>query len=181
MILELNYTCSLKRNNLTSSFQTKVASLRTQSLLMKIIESRIDIDAPKDLVWAVLLDFDNYHLWNPFTPKIECDLVVGNPVHLHVDMKQNKKIRIQTETLLWVKERESIAWGITQTFPVKTERAQIVKEIGPNKSSYYTYDKFWGLLVPIVMLGFKKDIQIGFDAVALGLKQRAEELYAKQA
>lgn len=144
---------------------------------MEIIESRIEINAPKSLVWEVLLDFDSYHEWNPFTPKIECDFRVGNPVHLHVDMKQNQKIRVQTETLLWVKEEESIAWGITKTFPVKTERAQILSELEPNKTLYYTYDKFWGILVPIVMLGFQKDIQKGFDAVAQGLKKRAEELY----
>ncbi len=144
---------------------------------MEIIESRIEIEAPKSLVWEILLDFDNYHLWNPFTPKIECDLVIGNPVHLHVDMKQNKKIRIQTETLLWNKTEESIAWGITKTFPVRTERAQILEVLSPIKTRYYTYDKFWGLLVPLVMLGFKKDIQNGFDAVGVSLKKRAEDLY----
>ncbi len=147
---------------------------------MKIIESRIEIKSPKSLVWEVLLDFDNYHKWNPFTPKIETDLRVGTPVHLHVDMKQNKKTSIQTETLLWVDEGKSIAWGITKTFPVRTERAQILEALDANTTSYYTYDKFWGILVPIVMLGFKKDIQKGFDAVALGLKTRCEELHAKQ-
>lgn len=146
---------------------------------MKTIESRITINCPKSLVWEVLLDFDKYSLWNPFTPKIETNLIVGSPVLLHVDMKQNKKIRIQSETLLWIKEGESIAWGINKAFPVRTERAQILEEIDEQTTSYYTYDKFWGLLVPVVMLGFKKDIQKGFDAVALGLKNRCEKIYAK--
>lgn len=142
---------------------------------MQIIESRIEIHAPKKLVWDVLLDFDNYHQWNPFTPKIECDFIVGNPVKLHVDMKQNGKIRIQKEDLLWIKDEESIAWGITSSFPVRTERAQVLKEISPAITSYYTYDKFWGLLVPMVMWGFREDIQKGFDAVAEGLKSHCEK------
>ena len=147
---------------------------------MQIIESRIEIQAPKKLVWKVLLEFDNYHLWNPFTPKVACDLVIGNPVKLHVDMKQNGKIRIQKEDLLWVKKEESIAWGITSSFPVRTERAQILKEIGFARTSYYTYDKFWGILVPLVMWGYKKDIQKGFDAVGHGLKEHCEKLYQLQ-
>lgn len=146
---------------------------------MQIIESRIEINAPKSLVWEVLLDFDNYPIWNPFTPRIDCDLLIGNELGLHVDMKMDGKIRIQKETLLWHKPGNSIAWGITKTFPVRTERAQIIEELSPNRTSYYTYDKFWGLLVPIVMLGFRKDIQQGFDAVAQGLKQRAEELHTQ--
>ena len=146
---------------------------------MKEIESKIIINAPRDLVWAVLLDFDSYPEWNPFTPKVECSLVPGEKVVLYVDMNQNSKLMIQEETLLWVKESESIAWGITSTFPVKTERAQILTALGPNKTEYLTYDKFWGILVPVVMLFYKKKIQRGFDLVAEGLKKRTEELYAK--
>lgn len=144
---------------------------------MQIMESRIEINAPKKLVWEVLLDFENYDQWNRFTPKIECDFQIGHPVKLHVDMKQNGNIRIQKENLLWLKSEESIAWGITSGFPVRTERAQILKSLGPERTSYYTYDKFWGLLVPIVMLGFRKNIQRGFDAVGEGLKAHCEKLY----
>lgn len=147
---------------------------------MQIIESKIEIHAPLELVWEVLTDFDTYSEWNSFTPKIECDLKEGNPVHLHVDMKQNNKIRIQTETLLWVKEKESIAWGITAAFPVKTERAQILTSLNENVTVYYTYDKFWGFLVPLVMLLYKDHIQKGFDAVSTSLKQRAEFLHTNQ-
>ncbi|MCB0510754.1 MAG: SRPBCC domain-containing protein [Chitinophagales bacterium] len=144
---------------------------------MKIIESRIEINAPKDLVWQVLLDLDAYPLWNPFTPKVECSWKIGSDVVLHVDMKQNQKIQIQKETLLWLKEGESLAWGITSNFPVRTERAQILSALSDTKTNYYTYDKFWGLLVPLVIFLYGKNIQAGFDAIALGLKKRAEELY----
>ncbi len=144
---------------------------------MKEINSKIVINAPKQIVWNVLLDFEAYPKWNPFTPKVECSLVPGEEVILHVDMKQNGKLLIQKETLLWVKEQESIAWGITSTFPVKTERAQILTALGPDKTEYLTYDKFWGMLVPVVMLFYKKKIQHGFDLVAEGLKKRAEEIF----
>lgn len=142
---------------------------------MEIIESSIEIKAPISLVWDILLDFENYHKWNKFTPKVECDLEIGHLVHLHVDMNQNKKIRVQTENLLWVKKEESIAWGITATFPVRTERAQILTDLGANTTRYYTYDKFWGILVPLVMFLYKSKIQAGFDSCAKNLKEYAEQ------
>lgn len=144
---------------------------------MQIIESRIEIHAPKKLVWDVLIDFEQYHQWNPFTPKVVCDFKIGNPVELHVDMKQNGKTSIQKEELLWIKNEESIAWGITSYFPVRTERAQILQSLGSEKTSYYTYDKFWGILVPLVMWGYRTDIQKGFDAVGEGLKSHCEKLF----
>lgn len=144
---------------------------------MKIIKSNIEISAPKNLVWEILLDFNNYHLWNPFTPKIETDLVIGNDVKLHVAMNLDGKTQIQKENLLWVNKEESIAWGITSVFPVTTERAQILTSLADNLTLYETYDKFWGPLTPLVMLLYKNKIQNGFDACAKGLKARAEYLY----
>ena len=46
------------------------------------------IDAPIDLVWAVMLDTDRYPEWNPFVVRIdlphEREMQVGDPVVLHV-------------------------------------------------------------------------------------------------
>lgn len=143
---------------------------------MKEITSKIIINAPKQLVWEILLDFEKYEEWNPFTRKVDCDLIVGNEVGLHVDMNGDGKTALQKETLLWLKEGESIAWGIAANFPVKTERAQILTAIDENTTEYHTYDKFWGFLVPVVIFFFGKKIQKGFDGIALALKERAEAM-----
>lgn len=142
---------------------------------MQIIESSIIINAPKKIVWDILMDKDKYALWNAFTPKIETDFTVGNDIILHVNMDPSKALLKQKEQILWVKENESIAWGIASAFPVKTERAQILTEISPTQTKYYTYDKFWGILVPLVMWMYRDKIQRGFDQVATGLKKYAEE------
>lgn len=147
---------------------------------MKIISSNITIYTPKNLVWEILLDFNNYHLWNPFTPKIETNLIIGNEVKLHVAMNLDEKTQIQKESLLWVKKEESIAWGITSVFPVTTERAQMLTSINEKTTLYETYDKFWGPLTPLVMLLYKNKIQNGFDACAKGLKARAEYLHQQK-
>ena len=143
---------------------------------MKMIHTEIIIDAPIQLVWEVLVDLDNYHLWNTFTPKVESSLKPGDDVVLHVNMNPGKSLLIQKEEVLWNKKEESLAWGITSYFPVRTERAQKLMDLGNNQTKYFTHDKFWGPLVPLVMLLFRKKIVAGFENMARDLKQRAEFL-----
>lgn len=144
---------------------------------MQEINSTITIHAPKQLVWQILIDLESYHKWNPFTPKVVSTLKPGDEVALHVNMNPGKKLLIQKETILWNKPTDSIAWGITASFPVRTERAQLLTAVDENTTTYHTYDKFWGILVPIVMLFYRKKVQHGFDSVAKGLKAYAEAQY----
>lgn len=146
---------------------------------MQFIQSEIIINAPKKMVWDILLDTSLYHIWNPFTPKIETDFVVGHEIILHVNMTPGKKLLLQKEKILWVKEQESLAWGITSMFPVKTERIQELTEVSASVTKYMTCDKFWGPLVPLVMMMYRQKVQVGFDQIAMALKNRAETLYAQ--
>lgn len=142
---------------------------------MKEIRSEIIIKAPLKKVWDILIDLESYKTWNSFTPKIETNFKVGSEVILQVNMNPGKKLLTQKEEILWYKEMESFAWGINKTFPVKTERAQILKALDEQRTQYITYDKFWGILTPLVMLLYKNKIQKGFDAVAQDLKNKAEK------
>ena len=143
---------------------------------MKIIESRIRIEAPIDKVWQILADFDNYHHWNPFTPKIELQKVVGTEVVLHVRLNPNSnKITKQKETLLVWEEGKQMDWGITDAWYVRTVRTQRIKAIDATTTEYYTSDIFERPLTGLILFLFKKNIQIGFDEVAKGLKNKAKE------
>ena len=115
------------------------------------------------------MDLDNYQSWNTFTPKVETNFEVGTDVILHVNMKGNGKLLKQKEQILWFKEGKSMAWGIPTIFPVKTERAQILRTVDSETTEYITYDKFWGVLTPLVMALYRKKIQQGFDDVAEGV------------
>jgi uncharacterized protein YndB with AHSA1/START domain len=45
---------------------------------MRMLEARIDIDAPVDRVWAVLRDTAAYAEWNPFICTLEGALQPGS-------------------------------------------------------------------------------------------------------
>src|SRR5262245_46609060 len=64
---------------------------------MTTIESAIEIDAPAEPVWAILVDIAAYPEWNPFTPRVDTTLEVGTPIVLHVAMRPGTKRILQTE------------------------------------------------------------------------------------
>ena len=138
------------------------------------IEAESIINAPIDKVWNVLADINNYDKWNTFTPKIETDFSIGSTVVLHVRLNLDKKIHIQKETMLAFKEGESMSWGITKSFPVRTVRIQRLTKISESKTAYYTSDVLNGLMTPIVMALYGKKIKNGFDQVAIDLKNYCE-------
>ena len=144
----------------------------------RIIESSCIIDAPSKIVWEILVDFDQYSEWNPFTPKIELEKKIGSSVILHVNMNLNqKKLIRQKETLLEWNEGQNVNWGITNSMLIQTVRIQSLTSIDENKTKYYTSDSFKGILSHPVLMIYGKRIQKGFDAVGQALKKRSEATF----
>ena len=58
-------------------------------------QAAVDIDAPIDDVWAVMLDTASYGEWNPFVVRAETarPAAVGNPIALHVRWANGKGTR----------------------------------------------------------------------------------------
>jgi hypothetical protein len=141
------------------------------------VESSVEIHASVDTVWRILVDLDNYHTWNRFTPKVETTLEVGSPVLLHVQMTPKKMLK-QKEWVRVVKPRSELTWGMTMGHPIflAARRSQTLTPLDEFTTRYQTVDRMSGILVPLVMLLYGKKIKRGFDAVAEGLRARAESL-----
>lgn len=142
------------------------------------IESTVDIDAPVDHVWSILVDLARYREWNPFTPRVDASLVPGEPVVLHVAMKPGRRLLVQREVCTANDPaRRELGWGTTMGAPfvLHANRVQRLTELPGGRTRYFTADTFAGLLVPIVMGLYRADIQRGFDGVARALKERAEK------
>lgn len=141
----------------------------------KSITAEIEINAPVERVWDILVDLDRYPEWNPFTVRVDSTLEVGSPVDLYVRMKPNKEI-LQQEIVTAVEPNKKLSWGLTMgaKFILFTDRYQVLEPLGPNRTRYFTSDDFSGLLTPIVMMLYRSHIKAGFDGIARALKARAE-------
>jgi len=141
---------------------------------MQIIETEIVIKASQERVWSILSDFDNYHLWNPFCSKLVTSKVIGDPVVMTVHLTAGKKPIIQTEILSDFDPPKATGWRLNWGFLLKTHRLQTLSIITEQTTKYYTFDKFWGILTPLVMILYRRKIQQGFENTAQALKKFAE-------
>jgi hypothetical protein len=141
----------------------------------------IEIDAPIEVVWAVMLDTAAYAEWNPFVVRADCaSPQVGEPIVLHVRWANGKGTRSPERitvvepphdgvaTLAYVYEGIGAKLGL-----VRGTRFQRLTQQPGGSTSYATVEEFSG---PLVRLAGPARVEEGFRRHAAALKQRAESL-----
>ena len=142
---------------------------------------RVEINAPQQLVWDILLDLKRYPEWNPFTHQVISTLRIDDPVDLYVAMPKRGE-RKQREFIKAVDKPGYLAWGMHMGSPwlLKALRTQNIEAIAVDRCQYFSDDHLQGLLTPVVKLIYSNSIHSGFNAVAYALKKRAESLWQQK-
>lgn len=148
-----------------------------RELFAREVGAEIEIEAPAAVVWSVIEDLDNYDEWNRFTPNVKAELRPQTIVALEVHGLMPWSM-VWKEWINRVEPGRAVYWGLRLGHPalLVSNREQRVEALGPARTRYFTADRFSGLLVPLVFAMFGRGMQRGFDAVAQGLKARAEAL-----
>ena len=145
----------------------------------------VEIDAPLDEVWAVMLDTASYGRWNPFVVRAECPSPpsVGDPIVLHVRWANGRGTTsperisllepphddddgVRRATLAYVYEGLPAKLGL-----VRGTRFQRLSQRPGWPTTYETVEEFSG---PLVGLAGPKRVQDGFRRHAEGLRRRCE-------
>lgn len=145
----------------------------------------IDIDAPLEVVWQVMLDTDAYAEWNPFVERAETPSppTVGNPIVLRVRWANGRTTR-SPEAITAIEPPSAAADGTTTArlsyeyrgWParlglVRGTRHQRLTQRPGTPTTYHTVEEFSGALVRFAGPARVAD---GFRRHAEGLKARAE-------
>jgi uncharacterized protein YndB with AHSA1/START domain len=144
----------------------------------------VDIAAPADFVWSILIDLARYPQWNPYTVKVESSLQLGEAVNLFLpDPRRPAELLHVIEYLADIEPHRLLAWEMYANAdnPDAARREQLIERTGANSCRYHTTDQFLGATADKVMANHGPWVQQGFDAVAVALKVRAESLYASVA
>jgi hypothetical protein len=146
--------------------------------LHRLFRAQAEIAAPSSVVWGVLMDLDNYGLWNPYTIAMKSTLKVPDPMVMTVKMNDLVTIE-QTENIRVLEDGHKICWGIDTDTPELNsgERCQWLEPLADGGTRYVTEDLIEGTLNPLVSVLFGEDVRVGFNGVASGLKARAEALH----
>lgn len=147
-----------------------------------IISDTVEIEAPTDFVWAVIIDFARYPQWNPFTVKVEAVLELGARVVLH--LPDPARAGETFETIEWISAitpLHHLQYNTGTEIPgIHAVRDQWVEFLGDGRSSYRTTDIFTGEHAKPIYDLQAQWVTAGFNATAYALKARAEQLWEAQ-
>lgn len=139
----------------------------------------VEINAPASVVWDVLTDLDNYHLWNSFCFSIRCGMQINDPVEMMVRNPVTDITFPVLEYLVACEPELLLSWEQRPVPENKdaARRDQYVHAIDANRCTYFTTDQFLGINADTIMQEHGAWVQVAFDQVARDLKQRAEALH----
>ena len=142
---------------------------------------RISIDAPAEMVWGVIVDFERYPEWNAFCPQIEGELKLGAPLAMKVDL--GRGLQEQVEYITLIEAPHKIVWSMKNQpgDPIHADRSQVIESVDDTHCRYWSIDEFKGEAVPAMMKALAKSVEHGFDVCARGLKQESERRYRESA
>ena len=147
--------------------------------MSKELQSSIDIEAPAQKVWDLLVDFAAYPTWNPFITRAEGPVEVGSRLTLRMQPVGGSAVTLRP-TLVEVVEGHRLRWrglvGVRGLFDA--DHQFIVEPRGAAGSRLVQQEHFSGLLVPFFRRSLDRGTLPAFHAMNAALKDRAERATA---
>ncbi|MCP4123610.1 MAG: SRPBCC domain-containing protein [Bacteroidetes bacterium] len=142
---------------------------------MKHLETIIEINAPIEKVWEILMDFNRYPEWNPFI-QVAGKAVVGS--HLVNTMTvEGMKPQVFKPKVLVVDEAREFRW-LGKLFLkglFDGEHYFRLEKISSHKTVLHHGEQFRGILVRLLWGMISGKTQKGFESMNAALKLRCEE------
>jgi hypothetical protein len=137
------------------------------------IRTEIEVAAPPERVWEVLVDFPGYAAWNPFMVSIEGKAEVGEKITIEI-APPNMRRRKLRERVRAVTPYAELRWGAGLPIPGLLDGDhffQLVKH--GDRTRVLHGEDFTGLVVPLIK-GMLANIEKGFALTNEALKRRVE-------
>ncbi|WP_049921202.1 SRPBCC domain-containing protein [Halopiger djelfimassiliensis] len=141
---------------------------------MELVEVFEEIDAPPEVVWDVLLEFDSYPEWNPFIRAIEGVPIKGERLQVTIEPPDDRSTTFAPE-LVAVEEHRRIAWVGRLLVPFAFDgyhELHLDSIDGGERTRLLHRETFRGALVPLLLDHDR--IERGFEAMNDAVKERAE-------
>jgi len=139
------------------------------------LESEIDIAAPAERVWSILVNFSDYPQWNPFIRTIRGVPEVGARLVAHLQPSGTKGMTFRPIVLSAIPARE-LRWLGHLWVPglFDGEHQFSIQPISDAKVKFRQNELFSGILVPLFKGTLERDTKRGFKEMNQALKDRAE-------
>jgi hypothetical protein len=139
-----------------------------------------EIEAPRNIVWGVISDLDDYPSWNKFVVNCISTLEVGSAIDMKVMLFPFMAIS-QKETILANDQGEFLEYGINMPLGMLfSSRKHILTETGTNSTNYKSVFVLRGWLSPVMGFLIGSQLRRGFRDMTWGIAERAQDIYAKR-
>jgi|EndMetStandDraft_7_1072992.scaffolds.fasta_scaffold50285_2 hypothetical protein len=145
---------------------------------MKTLHHEIEIDAPPEQVWSVLLDFDRYPEWNPFVTELRGTPGVGERLRVRLAPPGGRGITLKPR-VTEVTPARAFEWLGRLLVPGLFDGRHRF-ELAPTTAGtrFTQHETFTGALVPLLARSLDEHTLAGFEAMNTALAARLEHLAA---
>lgn len=142
---------------------------------MKTIETQIKANTTPEKIWKILINFEEYELWNPFMIKVVGDAKLGSKIMVKIQTVRGKQ-RTYYPTITRLEINKELRWKGKSFLPgiFDGERIFIIEKSTDNKVSFIHKEIFTGLGVKLVGDKLDEDLRESFDKMNIALKTKAE-------
>ena len=142
---------------------------------MKVLKTEIDINASKERVWDILVNFENYPKWNPFIKSIRGDLKVRKRLEVVIQLPGSREFRL-TPKVTSYKPSQRFSWLGSVFIYGLFDGHHIfeLEENGDSGSKLIHKEEFSGILVPLIWKKLEPKTREGFELMNRSIKELAE-------
>jgi hypothetical protein len=141
---------------------------------MQTLDAAIEIEAPAERVWDVLMDFASYPQWNPFITRAEGIPVEGARLKITIRAPGYRPVTFKPHVLRVVAGRELTWLGRTFLPGLFDGRHSLtVEPLDESRARFRTHEEVTGILLPVLGKVMRAS-QRGFGEFAAAVKARAE-------
>lgn len=143
--------------------------------MARTIHTSIEIDAPPDRDWDILINFDDNPNWNPFITKNQGEAVAGLQLEVFTSPPCGKGMTFKPGVIKCESNREFRWKGKLFVHGLfDGEHSFQIKPISDNRVEFVQQEAISDIVVGLVFGMMGADTQKGFEAMNQALKTQAE-------
>jgi hypothetical protein len=138
------------------------------------IRAQVDIEAPPEAVWKVLMDFDSYPSWNPFIRRVQGRAAVGSKLRARLEPPTGRGMTFRP-TVTTLRAHEAFGWlgrlGLPGVFD-GAHRFEL-SSLDGGRTRFVQSERFDGILAGLLKRSIHDRTLAGFEEMNRALAERA--------
>lgn len=148
--------------------------------MQRAVEHRLGVQAPAEIVWEVVSEFETWHQWNPLYRKAEGQLKIGTALTLEQHLPGEPARVIQPIVQDWV-PYEQLHWRSSRMGGfVKTVRYLEIENMGETNATFSNGELLMGMLLRFVSRDERRRMKAAFTEMGEAVRDRAEALWSER-